>query len=204
MTPQAKEIPNQSVHRQESLRVSGGFEPSHLSFALAGRLMRDFGSIVLVLRRAVHDRGHHEAVSRRVAAKLVRDQTPWRTALRFQQLPEEAFGGTPVAPWLNEDVDHVAVLVDGPPEIVLATLDIHEQFVQVPGVAQASLPVPQDTGVLRTEPPTPLPNRLVGYGDAPLSEEIFGIAEAQTEPVVEPDGVTDDLRRESVAVVAGH
>ena len=30
-----------------------------------------------------------------------------------------------------------------------------------------------------------------------------GIAEVQTEPVVEPDGVTDDFRRESVAVVAG-
>jgi hypothetical protein len=44
VTSHAKEIPNQSVHRQESLRVSGGFEPSHLSFALAGRLMRDFGS----------------------------------------------------------------------------------------------------------------------------------------------------------------
>ena len=48
-----------------------------------------------------------------------------------------------------------------------------------------------------------LPNRLVGHGDAPLSEETFGIAEAQTETVVEPDGVTDDFRRESVSVVAG-
>src|SRR3989442_7781523 len=82
MTPQAKEIPNEAVHRQESLRVSGGFEPPHLSLALAGRLMRDFGSIVLVLRRAVHNGRHHDAVGRRVAAKLVGDQTPWRTADR--------------------------------------------------------------------------------------------------------------------------
>ena len=67
----------------------------------------------------------------------------------------------------------------------------------------SSLPAPEDPGVRRTEPPTPLPNRLVRHGDAPLREEIFGIAEAHTEPVVEPDGVTDDVRRESVAVVAG-
>src|SRR3989442_15795314 len=73
MTPHAKEIPNESVHGQESLSVSGGFEPPHLSLALAGRLMRDFGSIVLVLLRAVHDGRHHEAVGRRVAAKLVRE-----------------------------------------------------------------------------------------------------------------------------------
>src|ERR1700730_3683873 len=31
VTPQAKKIPNESVYRQESLRVSGGFEPPHLS-----------------------------------------------------------------------------------------------------------------------------------------------------------------------------
>ncbi len=202
MTPQAKEIPNEAVHRQESLRVSGGFEPPHLSLALAGQLMRDFCSIVLVLLRAVNDGRHHEAVGRRVAAKLVCDQTPWRTALPFQQLTEEAFGRTPIAPGLEEDVDHVAVLVDGPPEILLATLDVHEQFVQVPGVAQASLPAPEDAGVRRTEPPTPLPNRLVGNRDAPLSEENFGIAEAQTETVEEPDSVTDDLGREAVSVVA--
>src|SRR2546426_12582150 len=34
MTPHAKEIPNEAMHRQESLRVSGGFETPHLSLAL--------------------------------------------------------------------------------------------------------------------------------------------------------------------------
>ncbi len=62
MTAHAEQIPNEAVYRQESLRVRSGFERSHLSLALAGRLMRDFGAIVLVLRRAVHDRGHHAAV----------------------------------------------------------------------------------------------------------------------------------------------
>jgi hypothetical protein len=100
--------------------------------------MRDFGSIVLVLLRAVNDRRQHASVGRRVAAHLVRDQTPWRPALPFQQLAEEALGRTPIAPWLDEDVDHVAVLVDGPPEILLAPVDVHEQFVQVPRVAQVS------------------------------------------------------------------
>ena len=140
MAPDAKEIPNEVVHRQESLRVRGGFEPSHLSLALAGRLMRDFGSIVLVPLRAVHDSRHYEAVRRRVAAKLVGNQTPRHPALPFQQLAEKAGGCTPIAPWLDEDVDDVAVLIDGSPEIVLAPLNVHEEFVHVPGVAQSSLP----------------------------------------------------------------
>ena len=112
--------------------------------------------------------------------------------------------GRPQSPALPDCVlEGPPSLVDGPPEILQPTVDVHEQFVQVPRVAQASLPLLQDTSVLRTEPLTPLPNRLVGHGDAPLSEEIFGIAEAQSETMVQPDGMTDDLRRESVAVVAG-
>jgi hypothetical protein len=45
-------------------------------------------------------------------------------------------------------------LIHGPPEILLATSDAHEQFVQVPRVAQVALPTPQATSVLRTEPRT--------------------------------------------------
>jgi hypothetical protein len=52
VTPHAKEVPNESVHREEPLRMRGGFEPPHLSLALPGRLMRDFGSIAFVLPRA--------------------------------------------------------------------------------------------------------------------------------------------------------
>ena len=182
---------------------AGGLEPSHLALALAGRLMREFGPIVLVLRRAVHDRRHHATVGRRVAAQLVGDQPAGHTALAFQQLPEEAFGRVPITSRLHEDVDHVAVMVDGAPEILLAPLNGDEQFVQVPRVAQASLPAPQRARIRRPERATPLANRLVGHDDAPLGEEIFGVAEAQTEPVVEPDGVADDLGWKSIAVVAG-
>jgi hypothetical protein len=90
-----------------------------------------------------------------------------------------------------------------PAKILLAPLDVHEEFIQVPGVAQASLPAPEETSVRGTERPTPLPNRLVGHGDAPLGEEIFGISKAQTETMVEPNGVTDDLWRESISPIAG-
>ena len=36
-----------------------------------------------------------------------------------------------------------------------------------------------------------------------LREEIFGIAEAEAEPMVEPDRVADDVGRESISVIAG-
>lgn len=55
VTPYAEEIPHETMHRHEALHVRGRFELAHLAFALARRLMRQFGPIVPVLRRAVHD-----------------------------------------------------------------------------------------------------------------------------------------------------
>jgi 23S rRNA-/tRNA-specific pseudouridylate synthase len=48
-----KEIRNESVDREKTLRVRGGFEPSHLSLALPRGLMGDLRSIVFVLPGAV-------------------------------------------------------------------------------------------------------------------------------------------------------
>ena len=45
MTSEPEEILNDSVNRQESLCLTGGFESSHLSFALSRRLVGDFSSI---------------------------------------------------------------------------------------------------------------------------------------------------------------
>jgi hypothetical protein len=170
--------------------------------SLSGRLMGHFRPIVLVARGAVNNRGHDGSVSRRVTAKLVGDQAPWLTALPFNSLRKKRLAAR-ITPGLDEDVDHITVLVDGPPEILLPTLDVHEQFVQVPGVAQPSTPASKHPGVLGTEGLTPLPNGLVGHGDTPLGQEILGISEAQTETVVQPDGMTDDRRWKSVSVVAG-
>ena len=48
-----KEILNESVDREKTLRVRGGFEPPHLSLALPRGLIRNLRSIVFVLPRAV-------------------------------------------------------------------------------------------------------------------------------------------------------
>ena len=74
----------------------------------------------------------------------------------------------PVAPRLYQDVEHVAVLVHRSPEILLPTLDVHEQLVEMPGVAHPTPPAPERPRVDWTERATPLPNRLVGDRDGSL------------------------------------
>ena len=139
----------------------------------------------------------------RIAPELVGDHPPGHAALAFQQLSEEAFSRTPIAARLEQDVDHVAVLVNGAPEIVLLTPNVHEEFIQVPRITQATLSPLEPTSILGTELPAPLSDGLVGDHDSPLCKELLDISEAQAEAVVEPDGVADDLRGISVSVVAG-
>ncbi len=88
-----------------------------------------------------------------IASQLVRDYPPRHPALTLQQHTEETFSRTPITTRLDEDVDHVAVLVDRTPEIVSLTPEGHEEFVQVPGVAQATLSPLEVTCVLVTCPP---------------------------------------------------
>ena len=103
---------------------------------------------------------------------------------------------------LHKDVQDITVLVGRAPQILLATPDRDEHLVEMPGVSHPTVAAPQPPRVDRTEPLAPLPNRLVGDRHASLREEIFGIAEAEAEPMVEPDRVADDVGRESIYVLA--
>ena len=75
MSPDPEKIQHESVDRETSLRVRGGFETAHLSLALSRRLMRNLGAVVRILSRAVNHGWHHGAVCRGVATQFVGDQT---------------------------------------------------------------------------------------------------------------------------------
>ena len=138
-----------------------------------------------------------------IAPQLVGDEPPGLASLAFQQFAEEASGSTPIATRLDENVDHVAVLVDSTPEIVSLAPNVHEELIQVPRITQATLSPLEPASIFGTTLPAPLADSLVGDQDSPLGQKIFDITEAQAETVIEPDGVADDLRWESVSVVAG-
>ena len=138
VTSDAEEVLDGSMHREKSLRLSRGLEPSHLSLALACRLVGDFRPIVLVKLGTVDDRRHDRPVRHAVASQLVGDQPPGRATLTLQQLTEEAFGGAGVSPSMNQDIKHITVLINGTPEILSSTLDRDEDFVEMPRVAQTA------------------------------------------------------------------
>jgi hypothetical protein len=108
-------------------------------------------------------------------------------------------GGVAIPAGLEQDVDDLAVLVDGPPEVLTLAADCHEELVQMPRVANWPRPTPEPPCVGRTESLAPVPDGLVRHCDGALGEEVFDVAEAEGEAVVEPDGVADNRWREPVA-----
>ena len=88
-------------------------------------------------------------------------------------------------------------MVHGPPQVLSSTVERHEDFIQIPGVAQPASATPQLSCVVETERLTPLADGFIRNCDASLGEQIFHITETQAESVVEPDSVADDLRVET-------
>ena len=129
MSANVEKVADESMHGQEALRLPGRFEPSHVSLAVRCGLVGDFGAIVLVPVRTVSDGRHDRSVRRPVAAQLVGNQPPRLTLLALQQLTEKACGSPAVAPRLDKDIDDVAILIDGTPEIVPLSLDGDEDLV---------------------------------------------------------------------------
>ena len=62
----------------------------------------------------------------------------------------------------------------------------------------------QSTSVQRAELDAPEANRFATDNNPSLSEQVFNISMAQIESVVEPDGVRNDIWRESVTFICVH
>jgi len=138
----------------------------------------------------------------RVACELVRDHHPRLcAALAVKHSTQEALGSCLLAPLLNQDVQHDAVLIDGSPEPVAFATDLQRYLVQMPLVASSHASSTQPCSKCRAELHAPLADSLVADDDPAFGEEILHVTKAKMEPKVQPDGVSDDLGREAVASI---
>ena len=149
------------------------------------------------------DRRHDRAERSAVTFQLVRDQAKRNLPLTLQELDKEALCGATVTPGLDEDVDHIAVLIDRTSKILPFAIDRHEHFVQKPCISEATLSSSETPDIFETEPSAPPADRFVGHYDSSFGKKILNIPEAEAEFVVEPDGMTDDFAWVTVPVIEG-
>ena len=156
-----EQVANGVVDRKEPLGLCHRFEAPHLPLALPGRLVGDFNPVVGVAGGVVDDGRHDNPVRGAIAPKAIGDQAVRDTTAPLEQLSKEPCGGVAIPAGLEQDVDDLAVLVDGPPEILTPAANGHEEFVQMPRVADWPRAPPEPPCVDHTEDLAPLPNGLV-------------------------------------------
>ena len=175
---------DEGVSGEEVLGLLGRFEPLHLSLSSSRRSMRVLGPIVQISALSVLNAGKQLTLSDAIAPQLVGHDHPRYILQTLQKPLEEALRGVGIAPGLNEDVEHDAILIDGTPEIVLHASDSDEDLVQVPLVPWPWPAAAQAVSETRAEFLAPASYRLVGDHDAALSQEQLNVPQAEAEHVV--------------------
>ena len=79
-----------------------------------------------------------------------------------------------------------------------------EDFIDIEGVAVASVFSLQSAGINSSKLDAPEPDRFAADIDASFSKKIFNVSVAEVESIIEPDGVGDDIGWESVTLIRIH
>ena len=148
------------------------------------------------------DAGHEFATSSGVGDELVGDHAPGPASLFAQQATEQASCGRRVSMDLHDFVENIAVLIDGAPQIAPLTGNRNDDFIEMPDIVATGLLPFQASCVVLAEFHRPATNGLVGYDNPALDQHFLDQAQAEGKPEIEPDRMGDDLRRETMALVA--
>ena len=138
-----------------------------------------------------------------IALEFIGKESPRNLTLTLQHFAKEPFSSSLVPSFRHQNVENIAVLIDYAPETELLSLNLHENLVHIPGIAQSTLLLSEPSSELRPELQTPEADGFVRNNDATLGQQIFDIPKAEREPMVQPHGVTDNFRRKAVPLVTG-
>jgi hypothetical protein len=149
-----------AIRRGEALGVPWRREALHPPFSLARRLVGVLGAVVQVAMLPMLDTGQEVPLRRAVAFQLIGDEHPWYVGQALEQLPEELLGRMLIPPTLHQNIEHLAVLIHGPPEVMSLATDREEHLVEVPLVAGSGVPPSELVGIRLAKFPAPLAEAL--------------------------------------------
>ena len=105
-----------------------------------------------------------------IASQLVRHNLSRFAMVIFQQPLEETFSSRSVTTCLEKHIDHVAILVDSPPQVLPFARYLYKNFVDVECIAEPLMPIFQPFSILATELVAPQTNRFIAYGNTAFSQ----------------------------------
>jgi hypothetical protein len=171
--------------------MSSRLKPLHAPLPLAGRLMGVFDAVVEVAVLAMFHPRQELALRGAIAVEFVGDDDPWHVGQALEELAEKLLRRLFIPTALHENIQDVAVLIAGPPEVMPYAMHREEYLVEVPLVARPRAATTELIRIGLSKLPAPLADSFVGDQHATDKEEFFDVPIAEAEAVVEPDAVTD-------------
>ena len=127
MALQVESVVDGGVKAEEALRRSGRLEALHLALAPTHHLMRILRPIVFSQALLMVAGKSEMPEGSAIGAQLVGRHPPWREALFAEQLAHQLDGRRPVSTTLDQDLEDLALVVDGTPQIHLLARDPDDQ-----------------------------------------------------------------------------
>jgi hypothetical protein len=156
------------VDRQKALSRSRLFETLLLSFVSSSRLVRIFSTVVGAESLILDRTKPLVTSSDRIGFALVRVDARSREALFLQELSQRFPSRSSTASWLDQEIEYLAFVIDGPPEPVFRS----RILITISSRCQRSIAGDQAAKLQK-----PAPNRLVRNIDATLCQQILYVAE---------------------------
>ena len=182
--------------------MSWGLESLHAPLSLTGGLVGVLRAVIQIAVLAMFDAGQEFPLRGAVALELIGHDDPRHVLAPFAELAEELLRGLLVAVALYQDVQHMAVLIHRPPEVVALAIDGEKDLIEMPFVTGLRTPMAELIGILLAKFATPFPNRFIRDDDATGKQQLFDIPVAEAEAEVQPDAMADDLGRETVVLIS--
>ncbi len=105
-----------------------------------------------------------------VTSQLIRDNLPRFTAMLSNQPFEKPPGSCAVASCLQKHIDYLTILVNGSPQVLLPTLDLHEHLVDKKCISKSLMSTLQPLGISSSKLVTPQPNRFIAHIDTSFGQ----------------------------------
>jgi hypothetical protein len=121
----------------------------------------------------------HLPLRRATAFELIRDDDPRDVSSPFEQLTEESFRGLRIPPALHQDVEDVSLLIHRPRQVMALAADGQTHLVQVPCVPWSWTTAAQLIRIELAEFSAPLPDGLIGDGDATGTQQLLNVSVAE-------------------------
>ena len=78
---------------------------------------------------------HHLAMRDSVASEFIGDKSPRRSALLLEKPTEKPDRGCLVPPFLDQDIQDLPILINGPKQKMLLSVDPNKDFIDKPPIA---------------------------------------------------------------------